>query len=309
MEGSIPVPVFVRPVVMSRSSKGPELIPVEQDAPTNSTMTGKEIPRNVEEPGEDGVPPRTFNLAKRLSIVIPALNEEQRLPGTLVDIVRFLRASKDLTPAEILVIDDGSSDNTAALVEAMDSDPEIEFFVFRHPRTMGKGAAIRTGFSASRGGLVLISDADLSTPIEEIRVLLDLFSPGSVVIGSRAVDRSLITRHQPFYRDRMGRIFNFLVRSLVLSGIFDTQCGFKIFEGKLARNLAVIQKLDGFAYDVELLYLARRWGYLIREAGVRWAHVEASRVLPGRHSVQMFKDLLILCLRRISGRYPAEEGR
>lgn len=240
----------------------------------------------------------------RLSLVIPALNEEDRLPSTLETIWNYLKGADDLLPAEVIVVDDGSSDRTAALTADFCSSPSLKFSSLRHPQTLGKGAAVRTGFGFSSGGMVLISDADLSAPINQIRVLLEGFSRDSVTIGSRAVDRRLISTRQPLYRDLMGRSFNILVQALLLPGIHDSQCGFKLFPGGLARALAGVQILDGFAFDVELLYLSRFWGFEIREIGVRWAHVEDSRVFPGRHSRQMLRDLLGLALRRISHGFP-----
>jgi len=244
-----------------------------------------------------------------ISIVIPALNEEKRLPATLEAIETYLSGRTELLPAEILVVDDGSRDQTAELVRETVSSSSLDIRCLRHGETRGKGAAIRTGFAASRGKLVLISDADLSAPIDQLEILLPVCSERSVVIGSRAVDRSLIVNPQPLYRDMMGRAFNLLVRILLLPGLGDTQCGFKLFPGELARALAAVQRVDGFAWDVEYLYLVRHWGFEIRELGVRWAHVEASRVLPGRHSWQMFRDVLKLSLRRILRDFPEGPGK
>ena len=153
---------------------------------------------------------------------------------------------------------------------------------------------------------LLICDADLSTPIEEIEILLQSRRGESVVIGSRAVDRNLILIHQPWYRDIMGRIFNTIQQNLAVRGLVDTQCGFKLYPGELGRALSEVQRLDGFAFDVELLLIARSWHYAIVEKGVRWSHVEASRVLPLKHSIQMLRDLLRLWSWRISGRLPTK---
>jgi len=241
----------------------------------------------------------------RLSIIIPALNEECRLPGTLESIRSYFESNKELLPAEIIVVDDGSEDQTQELVCQFGDGSGMEFVCRRHEKTLGKGAAVRTGFRASRGEMVLISDADLSAPIDQIEILLGDFSPDRLVIASRAVDRSLIFNPQPLYRDLMGRCFNLIVQITLLPGVQDTQCGFKLFPGQLARALGRVQTIEGFAWDVESLYLARSWGFEIRELGVRWAHVEASRVLPGRHSLQMFRDVLKLGYRRIRGTFQA----
>jgi dolichyl-phosphate beta-glucosyltransferase len=240
----------------------------------------------------------------RLSIVIPALDEASRLPGSLRSIDRFLSAARDLLPAEIVVVDDGSTDDTLASARAVPLGPEIRMLTIRHRRNRGKGAAVRSGFARTSGEVVLLSDADLSAPIEETSRLIREGRSDTVVIGSRALDRSLIRTPQPLYRDVMGRCFNVLVRVLVLPGIHDTQCGFKLFPGAVARDLARVQRLDGFAYDVELLAVARHWGLGIVERGVWWRHVEASRVMPGRHSLQMLRDLLRLACRRALRRLP-----
>ena len=243
--------------------------------------------------------------APRLSVVIPAYNEAGRLPATLERVVAYLRESGRWLPAEVVVVDDGSSDATAEVAAAVPAAAGLSCRAVRHERNRGKGAAVRTGFAASRGALVLLSDADLSSPIAEVERLAGAAGPGSVAVGSRAVDRALITIRQPLHRDLMGRTFNGLTRVLGLSGLHDTQCGFKLFPGPLARALAGVQRLDGFAYDVELLLLARRWGFAVREVGVRWDHVEASRVAPLTHSPQMLLDLLRLAAWRLTGRLPA----
>lgn len=227
----------------------------------------------------------------RLSVVIPSYNEARRLPSTLVAIVGFLGAHPRWLPAEILVVDDGSNDNTAEVAAQAALGDEITLRCLVHDRNRGKGAAVRTGFAAARGEVILLCDADLATPIEEIGSLEETFT-GGVSIGSRAIDRSRIERRQPVYRDLMGRTFNLAVQLFAVRGLRDTQCGFKLFDGDVGRRLAAVQRIDGFAFDVELLYLARAWGIEIHEVPVRWRHVEESRVQPLAHSAEMFADLL-----------------
>jgi dolichyl-phosphate beta-glucosyltransferase len=241
----------------------------------------------------------------RLSVVIPALDEADRLPASLQRIHAFLAGDPCWRPAEVIVVDDGSTDETAAATEAMRTPPGVSTRVVRHPFNRGKGAAVRTGFERSVGDLVLLSDADLATPIEAVEVLGARISPDRVVIGSRALDRRMIAIRQPWYRDLMGRTFNRVVRALAVPGIHDTQCGFKLFPGAVARRLAAVQRVDGFAFDVELLLLARLWGLEVVEVAVPWRHVEASRVLAGRHSAQMLRDVLRLGCRRLTRRLPA----
>jgi len=230
----------------------------------------------------------------RLSVVIPALNESGRLPPSLERIGSFLANNPSWLPAEIIVVDDGSRDGTAATARAVKLPSKIDLRIANHRKNLGKGAAVRTGFGLSVGKWVLLTDADLSTPIEELPLLARAAEDDGVAIGSRAVRRRLVEVRQPRHRDFMGRTFNLAVRTLGLSKIHDTQCGFKLFPGNLARDLAAVQRLDGFAYDVELLVIARSWGYAIHEVGVRWRHIEASRVLAVRHSAQMLRDLLRL---------------
>ncbi len=251
-------------------------------------------------------------LTPRLSVVIPAFNEAERLPPTLARVFAYLGSAPAWLPAEVVVVDDGSGDGTATAVRALPAPPPgVLLRVEEHAVNRGKGAAVRTGFAASRGQLVLLSDADLSSPIGELDRLARDHDGASVVIGSRALDRSLIHVRQPWYRDLMGRTFNLLVRLLAVRGLADTQCGFKLFPGSLARDLARAQRLDGFAFDVELLLLARHWGSAVREVPVRWDHVEASRVQALRHSSQMLRDLLRLLWWRAAGRLaprPASGG-
>lgn len=257
--------------------------------PTRAVPTGEEYHGR----GSIGTP--------ELSVVVPAYDEAGRLPATLERMVAYLGAPAGWTPAEIVIVDDGSSDGTADAAKRVLADAGVAHRVEHHPANRGKGAAVRTGMAASRGRRILISDADLATPMEELERLWPLCDDRTVVVGSRAVDRRLIERRQPWYRDFMGRSFNLLVRALVGGGIHDTQCGFKLFPGELARHLARVQHLDGFAFDVELLARSRALGYGIREVGVRWRHVEASRVAPLRHSLQMFRDLFRIAAMKASG--------
>ena len=246
----------------------------------------------------------------RLSVVIPAFNEAERLPPTLAEITRYLAAQPGWLPAELIVVDDGSRDGTANAIAATLPDG-LSLHVIRHQRNRGKGAAVRSGFLASRGAEILLCDADLASPIDQLAVLAASAPAAAVRIGSRALDRSLIAVRQPGYRDFMGRAFNLVVRALALPGIHDTQCGFKLFPGDLGRALAAVQRTDGFAFDVELLFLARRWGTPVVEVPVRWCHVEASRVRPLKHSAEMLRDLTWLRLRAVAGRLPRgpEGGR
>ncbi len=225
-----------------------------------------------------------------LSIVIPAYNEEQRIGTTLEKIRDFL--AEQPYRAEIIVADDGSRDRTIPVAE----EKQINGLrIVKNERNMGKGAATRNGIMAARGELILFSDADLSTPIEEVNKLIRAIEEGNdVAFGSRALPESNIIVHQPFYRETMGRIFNLFVRLIVLRGVKDSQCGFKLFRAEVARKVFAEQQLSGFAFDVEVLLLARKHGYTIKEVAVSWINSPATRVSALKDALKMFTDLIRL---------------
>jgi len=240
----------------------------------------------------------------RLSIVIPALNESSRLPPTLERIATYLAVDETWLPAEIIVVDDGSVDGTVAAAQSVEPTAGVDLRIATHHENLGKGAAVRTGFALAAGDFVLLTDADLSAPIEELPVLARAAAMGGVAVGSRAIDRRLVETPQPRHRDLMGRTFNLMVRALGLSRLHDTQCGFKLFPGALANALAAVQRLRGFAFDVEYVVVAESWGHPVYEVAVRWQHKEESRVLAVRHSSQMMRDLLRLWWWRFTGALP-----
>lgn len=222
-----------------------------------------------------------------LSVVIPAYKEAGRLEPGLRRAVDYLRGRG--LPYEILVVDDGSGDRTSEVASAF---APAGVRVLRHERNRGKGAAIRTGLQASRGRRVLLTDADFSTPIEEVETLEPWLDRAGLVIGSRGLAGSRVEKRQPIYRELMGRTFNLMVRLLGVRGLRDTQCGFKLVEGEAGRKLAGELKIEGFAYDVELIWLARRRGLAVAEVGVIWVNSEDSRVSPIRSSLSMLRDLV-----------------
>ena len=231
-----------------------------------------------------------------LSVIVPAYNEADRLPPSLARIRAWLdEASEDY---EVIVVDDGSVDATAATTEALAAGwPQLQ--LLRLPLNTGKGAAVRAGMLRARGDLRLFTDADLSAPIEDLPLLRDRIGGAcQVAIGSRAVDRSLVEVHQPFHRELMGRVNNVLIRSLVLRGIRDTQCGFKLFTAESAVACFAPLRTLRFGFDVEVLVRARRCGWTIAEVPVHWRHVEASRVRALRDSTRMIWDLASIRLRR-----------
>lgn len=226
------------------------------------------------------------------SVVIPAYNEAARLGSTLERTVEYL--SRRGGSFELVVVDDGSRDHTVEVAEAFIGQGVR---VIRHERNRGKGAAIKTGVLASTGAQVLLSDADASTPIEELEKLERWLPEAALVLGSRAVAGADVQRHQPFYRELMGKTFNRIIRVLGVRGLHDTQCGFKLLAGDVARELAAELTIDGFAYDVELVWLARRRGYRIVEVGVIWVDSPDSRVDPVRSSLAMLRDVVRMRLR------------
>lgn len=226
-----------------------------------------------------------------LSVVIPAYDEEARLPSTLERVQAYLGA-QDYS-WELLVVDDGSGDGTAEAAGRSFGTPGCR--LLENPRNRGKGASVRRGMLAARGDYRLFSDADLSTPIEELSRLLRAVEAGhDVAIGSRALRDSRVEVHQPFYRETMGKIFNLIVRVVALSGIRDTQCGFKLFSRAAARHVFERQGLDGWCFDVEVLALARQGGFSIAEVPVRWRNSPATRVMVLRDSLRMFRDLFLI---------------
>jgi dolichyl-phosphate beta-glucosyltransferase len=226
-----------------------------------------------------------------LSVVIPAYNEEGRIGETLGSIVDYLALRAE--PFEILVVDDGSTDGTAEIAERAVFQ---NVRVLRLPRNRGKGAALQAGVLASRGAWVLLTDADLSTPIEDLPRLEAHRETGDLIIGSRAAPDSQVTLHQPLYRELMGKGFNLLLRGLRLTHLRDTQCGFKLLAGDVARDLFSRLSVESFAYDVELIRLASSSGLSVREVGVRWHDSHPSSVHPVTDSFRMLRDVLRLRL-------------
>ena len=218
-----------------------------------------------------------------LSIVIPAFNEEHRLPATLFLIEEYM--AKRGERYEIVVADDGSSDNTVAVATKLGT------IVVALPENRGKGAALRAGVARSRGRRVLVCDADLATPIEELETLKEHADRYDLVFASRALADSQIEHRQPWYREILGKTFNKIIQTLGVRGFKDTQCGFKLLDGDVARTLFAQLKINGFAYDVEMTWLALRLGYSIKEVGVRWQHVEESRVHLFVDPLKMFIDV------------------
>jgi dolichyl-phosphate beta-glucosyltransferase len=248
-----------------------------------------------------------------LSIVIPAYNEEGRLARTLSRIRDYFSERRvppgvapeiGLSRLEILIVDDGSKDGTARIAEEWTREmPCVRLVSNRENR--GKGYSVRHGMLEARGRLALFTDADLSSPIEELEKLLAALTAGSdIAIGSRALDRSLISIHQARHRELAGIIFNGLVRVITGLPFQDTQCGFKIFRREPSRIIFEQQRIERFGFDPEILFLAKRHGLRIAEVPVRWAHDPATKVHVLRDSVMMFRDLLMIRWNWLLDRYP-----
>lgn len=241
-------------------------------------------------------------MIRSISIVIPAYNEQSRLPETVRRIEEYL-AGAGWEFHEILIVDDGSTDQTAAVAEGFaKTNPNIR--VLRNPGNRGKGYSVRHGMLEACAEWRLLTDADLSAPIEELDKLWAAVKGGNVpvAIGSRALDRSLIGVHQPGIRETAGRFFNGVMRLAVGLKIADTQCGFKLFRADVAQEVFSRQRLERFGFDVEVLYIADRSGHRIAEVPVRWNHAEGSKVgmLSG---MRAFVELAEVRLNSLLGRY------
>lgn len=234
-----------------------------------------------------------------LSIVIPAYNEEQRLPATLDRIAAYIERSP-IPVAEILVVDDGSRDGTAALVEARKGMIRL----VKNPGNRGKGYAVRNGMLAAKGEWILSTDADLSAPIEELEKLIAAArrENAAVAIGSRALDRKLVKVHQPMMREVSGRAFNLVMRMVTGLPFRDTQCGFKLFRKDAARKIFSRQIEEGFSFDVEDLVIARVLGLRSIEVPVEWSNVEGTKVSLTQ-GMKSFADLVRIRGRAARGKY------
>ena len=243
-----------------------------------------------------------YNGPLTLSIVIPAYNEERRLPSTLDVILAWLNTAS-YQDAELLIVDDGSTDATAAIVEKRAaSEPRLR--LIRNPGNRGKGYAVRHGMLEAKGDWILSSDADLSAPIDELPKLVAAAEQqgAAIAIGSRALDRTLIGVHQSQWREMSGIVFNGVMRLITGLPFADTQCGFKVFRRDAACRVFKLQRLDGFSFDVEDLFIAHTLRIPTIEVAVRWNNVEGTKVslLQG---IASFLDLLRIRWNWLQGRY------
>ena len=235
-----------------------------------------------------------------LSIIIPAYNEELRLPRTLDRVRAWIEASR--ISAEVIVVDDGSKDATARVVKERAAQwPALR--LVSNPGNRGKGYSVRHGAMEARGDALLFTDADLSAPIDEAPKLLNALATYDAAIGSRALDRRVIEVHQSRLREIAGMIFNLVVRVLLGLSFADTQCGFKAFKRERCMILFERQKIERFGFDPELLYLAKRYGLKVAEIPVRWAHDPGTRISMARDSIGMFGEIWSVRWNAWMGRY------
>jgi dolichyl-phosphate beta-glucosyltransferase len=237
------------------------------------------------------------------SFVIPAYNESVRIRPTLDEILRHNREQG--WDAEILVVNDGSSDDTAQIVrEYGRTHPQV--LLVENPGNRGKGFSVRNGMLHARGDICLFSDADLSSPMSEAQRLFDAIAEGAdIAIGSRWLRTELQTERQPLYRQAFGRIYNLVLRVFLGLKFADTQCGFKAFRRDAAQRIFPLQKIEGWGFDPELLFLARRAGLRVDEVPVLWAHSEGTRLHPFRDGMKMFAEVLRIRWNAMTGAYSA----
>jgi dolichyl-phosphate beta-glucosyltransferase len=237
----------------------------------------------------------------KISIVIPAYNEEERLGPTLKRILGFARENR--WNAELLVVNDGSSDRTAEIARSYARNTGI-VRLLENPGNRGKGYSVRNGVLNSNGEFILFTDADLSSPIEEGPKLLEALAAGAdIAIGSRWARSELQTRRQSLARQFLGRVFNILLRLLLRLDFKDTQCGFKAFRREAARAVFPLQRIEGWGFDPEILFLAHQSGFRIAEIPVRWGHDTRTRINPLVDGSRMVSDMLLIRWNSISGKY------
>jgi glycosyltransferase involved in cell wall biosynthesis len=235
------------------------------------------------------------------SIVIPAFNEAARLPATLVSVIACIRARG--WDAEVLVVDDGSTDATASQVEDFAlTAPEVR--LIENPGNRGKGYSVRSGLLQARGEVVMFTDADLSAPIEEAEFLFVAIAAGAdIAIGSRWLEKGRQTHHQPLYRQFFGRCFNAVTRFVMGLKFADTQCGFKAFTRIAAQTIFQLQTIERWGFDPEILFIALKRGYRIAEVPVSWAHDERTRLSYLKDGIRMLEDIAIIRWNALTGHY------
>jgi dolichyl-phosphate beta-glucosyltransferase len=235
------------------------------------------------------------------SIVIPAYNEGERLGATLEKVLEYVR--KQGWNAEVIVVNDGSRDNTAEMVRGIaEKDPRLR--LVENPGNRGKGYAVRNGMLKARGEVVVFSDADLSSPIEEMPKLLEALAGGAdIAIGSRWLRAELQTQRQSLHRQLFGRVFNGLNRIILGLRYKDTQCGFKAFTRRAAQTILPLQRIERWGFDPEILFLASKFGFRVEEVPVHWGHVGGTRINPLMDGARMFHEMVRIRWYDVTGKY------
>jgi dolichyl-phosphate beta-glucosyltransferase len=235
------------------------------------------------------------------SLVIPAYNESTRLGASLEEVFSYMAQHK--CDAEVIVVNDGSRDNTAELVRGFaEKNPSLQ--LVENPGNRGKGYSVRNGMLRARGRVLLFTDADLSSPIEEVPKLLKALADGAdVAIGSRWLRSELQTQRQPLHRQLFGRVFNLLLRATLGLRFRDTQCGFKAFRRSAAQAIFPLQKVERWGFDPEILFLARKFGFKVQEVPVAWGHSGETRINPLVDGTRMFLDMLRIRWFDVTGKY------
>jgi len=235
---------------------------------------------------------KSCQMKPEISIVIPAFEEQDRLGESVRTILRYIESEK--LSAELIIVDDGSGDKTAETGETVSAEfPDVQTKVIRYEKNRGKGFAVKTGLLVAEADIAIFSDADLSTPIEELPKLVEPIQNGEfdLTFGSRALDRSLIGERQPWRREQGGKVFNLIVRTLTGLPFWDTQCGFKAFNMKKFRPLLDVMQIERFGFDVEFLFVANLHKLKLKEIPVRWNHDERTKVSVVRDSQRMFNEV------------------
>jgi glycosyltransferase involved in cell wall biosynthesis len=239
------------------------------------------------------------------SIVIPAYNEGARLEATLEKVLGYVRAQPWNAEVEVIVVNDGSRDNTAELVRSL-AEKESMLRLVENPGNRGKGYSVRNGMLNARGEVVVFSDADLSSPIEEMPKLLAALAAGAdIAIGSRWLRAELQTRRQSLHRQLFGRVFNLLLRIILGLRFKDTQCGFKAFTRRAAQTILPLQRIERWGFDPEILFLARKFGFRVEEVPVLWGHSGDTRIHPLADGARMFWEMLRVRWYDLTGKYGA----
>ena len=261
------------------------------------------MPKPFDFQSPDGPATRSPEQRLTYSFVIPAYNESVRIRPTLDELLRYTQEQN--WDAEILVVNDGSTDDTAQIVREY-GKTHAQVQLLENPGNRGKGYSVRNGMLRARGDICLFTDADLSSPVTEARKLFDAIGQGAdIAIGSRWLRAEMQTERQPLYRQAFGRIFNLTLRAILGLGFADTQCGFKAFRRDAAQRIFPLQKIERWGFDPEILFLARRAGMRVEEVPVLWAHSAGTRLHPFRDGMRMFAEVLRIRWNAMSGEYAA----